>query len=124
VSRSSLLRRALRAVPAALPALAVVAARPAAAQLATVDEGSFTISRGGVRVGREEFRIVRQPAGGGAAYMARATGSYGDRRVTPALQTDGDGAPERIPAGGPARWRRRAARLRAGVGVALSAPSR
>ena len=34
------------------------------AQVVTVDEGSFTVSRGGAKVGREEFRIVRQPSGG------------------------------------------------------------
>ncbi len=80
--------------PALLVALAV-AASGARAQVVTVDEGSFALTRAGARLGREEFRIVRQPAGGGSAYVARATAVHGDRRITPALQTDADGAPER-----------------------------
>lgn len=89
--------------PAAWPAAALFASaavlaaaspRDGAAQVVTVDEGSFTVSRGGTALGREEFRIVRQP-GAGAVVMARATGTYGDRRVTAALQADAAGAPER-----------------------------
>jgi hypothetical protein len=88
----SLCRRALRALmPAALAALPLAAS----AQVATVDEGSFVVTRGGARLGREDFRIARQPAGDGAAYVARATATYGDRRIVPALQTDGDGVPDR-----------------------------
>jgi hypothetical protein len=93
---ASLLRRAFRrTAPATLALLPVVAAAPAGAQVVTVDEGSFTVTRGGARVGREEFRIVRQPAGAGTSYMARATVAHGDRRIAPALQTDAEGAPER-----------------------------
>ena len=97
---ASPVRRALRALgPLAVApaALAALLAAPAIgrAQVATIDEGSFTVSRGGTRLGREEFRIVRQPAGGGSAFMARSTGQFGDRRVAPVLQTDVDGAPER-----------------------------
>ena len=90
-------RRAVRGLAPAVAASVLVgaAAAPGRAQVATVDEGSFTVTRGGARVGREEFRIVRQPAGGGSTYMARATGAYGDRRITPALQTDAEGGPER-----------------------------
>lgn len=73
----------------------LLAGATAGAQVTTVDEGSFTISRGGARMGREEFRIVRQPAAGGATFVARGTGAYGDRRIAPALETDGDGSPER-----------------------------
>lgn len=87
-------RRALRgAVPLLFATLCSAAA--AGAQVVTVDEGSFTLTRGGAKIGREEFRIVRQPADGGGAYTARATAAYGDRRVTPALQADADGTPER-----------------------------
>ncbi|MGZ8491814.1 MAG: hypothetical protein ACXWZS_06360 [Gemmatirosa sp.] len=76
--------------------LAVLASPVAArAQVATVDEGSFTIVRGGATVGREEFRILRQPAGGGTEYVARALAAYGDRRIAPALQTDIAGLPLR-----------------------------
>ena len=61
--------------------------------LTTVDEGSFTVTRGGAKIGREEFRIVRQPAGREVQYVARALGAYGDRRISPALQTDASGVP-------------------------------
>lgn len=93
----------IRAARPAWPALALVAgaatlaaavSRPVAAQVVTADEGSFTVSRAGATLGREEFRIVRQP-GATAAFMARATSVYGDRRVLPALQADSDGVPER-----------------------------
>ena len=86
------LRRVVRGVTLAT---LVLAASTAGAQVATVDEGAFTVTRGGARLGREEFRIVREPANGGAAYMARGTAIYGDRRIAPALQTDANGAPER-----------------------------
>lgn len=87
----------MRSVPrlAALVALTALAALPGRAQVVTLDEGSFTVTRAGARIGREEFRIVRQPSGGGVEYVARALAAYGDRRVAPALQTDGDGAPLR-----------------------------
>lgn len=90
-----------RAVPAILAPVVLVAAsqtampRAVVAQVVPVDEGSFTVSRGGARLGREEFRILRQPSGATSAYVARATGVYGDRRITPALQTDAEGTPER-----------------------------
>lgn len=64
-----------------------------AAQVVTADEGSFTVSRDGARIGREEFRIVRQPAAGGQEYVARGQMAYGDRRMTAALRTDATGAP-------------------------------
>jgi hypothetical protein len=93
----SLPRRLVRrATPVAFALAAVAtAAATSGAQVTAVDEGSFTVTRQGARIGREEFRIVRQPAAGGSAYMARATAVYGDRRVAPALQTDGEGVPER-----------------------------
>lgn len=73
--------------------LSLAAAAPAAAQVVTVDEGSFTISRNGQKVGREEFRIRRTPAGAGAEYMASATVAYGDRRLSPDLRCDAAGTP-------------------------------
>ena len=84
----------LAALAAALP-LVVSAAAPSRAQVVTVDEGSFTVTRGGSRIGREEFRIVRQPSGGDVEYVARALAAYGERRIAPALQTDGAGVPLR-----------------------------
>jgi hypothetical protein len=81
-----------RALPLVALALLPAAAR---AQVVTHDEGSFTVTRGGAPVGREEFRILRQPAAGSVTYVARAVGAYGDRRVSPALQTDSLGVPQR-----------------------------
>jgi hypothetical protein len=65
------------------------------AQVTTADEGTFTVTRQGTRIGREEFRIMKQPVAGGVEYVARGLGAYGDRRITAALQTDATGAPLR-----------------------------
>ena len=54
--------------PARRPRVAVGAGRPGHA----VDEGSFTVTRRGEPVGREEFRIVRRRPAAGAEYVARA----------------------------------------------------
>jgi hypothetical protein len=70
-------------------------ALPAAAQVAVVDEGSFTIAHNGSRIGREEFAIRRTPNPGGDILVANATVVYTDRRLSPALQTDAAGAPLR-----------------------------
>jgi hypothetical protein len=70
-------------------------ALPAAAQVAVVDEGSFTISHNATRIGREEFAIRRTPNPGGDILVANATVVYTDRRLSPALQTDAAGAPLR-----------------------------
>lgn len=67
----------------------------ASAQVAVVDEGSFTISREGTRIGREEFAIRRTANPGGDVLVANATVVYTDRRLSPALQTDAAGAPLR-----------------------------
>jgi hypothetical protein len=71
------------------------AALPTYAQVAVVDEGSFTISHNGTRIGREEFAIRRTPNPGGDVLVANATVIYTDRRLSPALQTDAAGAPLR-----------------------------
>jgi hypothetical protein len=73
---------------------AIPRAEPAAAQVVTVDEGSFTISQNGREIGREQFRIRRTPTvDGGATYVASATVAYGDHRLSPDLSTDVRGAP-------------------------------
>jgi hypothetical protein len=82
--------------------LAIAAAGPlaggahvCAAQAApdvVVDEGSFTISRGGATVGREAFSIRRTD---GAGYVATATVVYTDRRLAAALNVDSSGTPAR-----------------------------
>jgi hypothetical protein len=76
-------------------ALLAFAAAPAlVAQVTVIDEGSFTISRNGEPVGREEFRIARTPGADGDMLVAQATVSYGGaQRLSPALQVDAAGAP-------------------------------
>ena len=68
---------------------------PVAAQVATLDEGSFTITVNGSRTGREDFRIRSTPGKGGPEFVATANVSYGSRRVLPQLQADTLGVPLR-----------------------------
>lgn len=82
--------------PAILTACAAfaLAAPVLSAQVTTVDEGSFSITRGGERIGREEFTIRRTPgAEGQPVLVASATVAYDQRRIAPALRTDSAGAP-------------------------------
>jgi hypothetical protein len=67
-------------------------ARAAFAQVALVDEGSFTVTRDG-RTGREDFRIVRTPASGTTMLVANGTAVLGNSRTVVALRTDTAGAP-------------------------------
>jgi hypothetical protein len=81
----------MRLLLAALTALG--AAAPALAQVSTVDEGSFTITRHGARVGREEFRIRRTATGEATVtFVATATVALADRQLVPELRADGSGA--------------------------------
>ena len=78
----------------AATALACALALPARAQVTTLDEGTFTISRNGTLVGREAFSIRSSPGMGGPVIHAKATVSYDDaRRLTPSLKADSVGAP-------------------------------
>lgn len=78
----------------AVLAFSAGAALPAVAQVTTLDEGTFTISRNGTPVGRESFSIKSSPGGmGGPVVQARATVSYDDRRLTPVLKADSIGSP-------------------------------
>jgi hypothetical protein len=65
------------------------------AQVATIDEGSFTITVNGARAGREDFRIRSTPGTNGMEIVATASVSYGSRRVLPQLQADSAGVPAR-----------------------------
>lgn len=79
---------------AAILASATVPAS-AAAQVRIVDEGSLTISRGGVPIGREDYVIKQTPGANGPIYVANAVVKYDDpaRRLAPALTADIGGAP-------------------------------
>lgn len=79
-------------------ALAILgAAAPVAAQVLILDEGTFTHSVAGTRVGREDFS-VRTVRGGGlaAGYVAQANVLAGENRRTIALNADSAGAPLRF----------------------------
>jgi hypothetical protein len=69
----------------ALPSLAL-------AQVTTVDEGTFTITRGGTRpsdrIGQESFTIRRTRGPGGDVVVANATVTFDTERLAPALRTD------------------------------------
>jgi hypothetical protein len=66
----------------------------ARAQVAVVDEGSFTLTVEGRRVGREDFSI-RTTAGAAdlAVLAAQGTIAVGDRRLLPALSATAGGVP-------------------------------
>jgi hypothetical protein len=68
--------------------LATLLAGPASAQVSSLDEGSFTLMRGGDRIGREDFSIRSSPAAGGSAIVAHAVISLGQRRIEPSLNAD------------------------------------
>jgi hypothetical protein len=67
--------------------------RGVAGQEAVIDEGTFVILHDGIPVGRENFKIVNVPSGGGQAYRATATIALNTERVTTTLTTDSLGAP-------------------------------
>ncbi|HEU4565124.1 MAG TPA: hypothetical protein VFS05_10765, partial [Gemmatimonadaceae bacterium] len=72
---------------------ALAAPLPASAQVTTVDEGRFNITRGGQRVGSEDFKIRSSADPSGAVLTATATVAYDDRRLSPTLRTDAGGSP-------------------------------
>ena len=74
---------------------ATVIASPLPSQVATLDEGSFTILVNGERVGREDFRIRSTPGANGLEIVATATVTYANRRVLPQMRADSGGVPSR-----------------------------
>lgn len=77
--------------------VAILVARPAQGQATIVDEGSFTISRAGDRIGREDFSIRRVPTTAGAhETLTRGVIVTGLQRVTVDLSTDSVGLPVRF----------------------------
>jgi hypothetical protein len=82
--------------PLTLVALAgAVVASPLSAQVATLDEGSFTITVSGERVGREDFRVRSTPGAAGPEIVATANVSYSTRRVQAQMRADSAGVPSR-----------------------------
>jgi len=80
--------------PLTLAALAAtVAVNSVSSQVATLDEGSFTITVNGERVGREDFRIRTTAGSAGPEVVATASVFYGSRRVLPQMRGDSAGVP-------------------------------
>jgi hypothetical protein len=75
-----------------LAALSLASPSLARAQVTTVDEGSFTITRGGTRpsdrIGQESFTIRRTRGPGGDVVVANATVTFDTEHLAPALRTD------------------------------------
>jgi hypothetical protein len=73
-------------------ALSLAVPSLAPAQVSTVDEGSFTITRGGTRpsdrIGQEAFTIRRTRGPGGDVVVANATVTFDTQHLAPALRTD------------------------------------
>lgn len=80
----------------ALAFLVIAIARSATAQVLILDEGTFTHSVGGTRVGREDFSVRTVRGGGAAVYIAQANVLAGENRRTIALNADSVGAPLRF----------------------------
>lgn len=74
-------------------ALAIsVASAPSPAQVANLDEGSFTIVRDGERVGREDFSVRSTSVSGAPVVVAQGRLTIGGRRVSPGLNADTSGS--------------------------------
>jgi hypothetical protein len=82
----------------ALLALAIALAAPRLhAQVTVLDEGTFTHSVGGTRLGREDFSIrSSRSAVAGLTYVAQANVLAGERRRTVLLTADSAGGPVRF----------------------------
>jgi len=72
--------------------LVATLATPARAQVTSLDEGSFTIMRGGDRIGREDFSIRSSPTAGGPVLVAHGVVAMGAKRIEPSLNADTSGA--------------------------------
>jgi hypothetical protein len=73
-------------------ALVLVLSRAVTAQVTSLDEGSFTVTRGGERIGREDFWIRTAPTATGRTLVAQGTIIRGLRRFKPGLNADTSGA--------------------------------
>ena len=80
----------------ALAFVALLAAAPLRAQVAIVDEGTFTHSIAGSRVGREDFSVRTVRGGGSMNLVAQANVLAGEQRRTIVLNTDSAGTPSRF----------------------------
>lgn len=72
------------------------AALPLRAQVTILDEGTFTHSVNGTRVGREDFSIRAARSAPGAVFVAQANVLAGESRRTVVLNADSLGVPVRF----------------------------
>ena len=77
--------------PIRLLALVAGLAATGRAQVTSIDEGSFTITRAGERVGREDFSIRSSPTAG-SPIVAHGVVGIGTRHIEPVLKADTSGA--------------------------------
>jgi hypothetical protein len=82
----------------ATAALAIAAAaRLAPAQVTVLDEGTFSHSVEGTRIGREDFSVrATRASAAGSTFVAQANVLAGETRRTIVLATDSSGAPVRF----------------------------
>jgi hypothetical protein len=76
-----------------IPAMMALGFGEAAGQTAPIDQGLFSISRGGAAFGTESFLIIRQPSVEGGSYTLSSTREVGRRTIRTSLTTDSLGAP-------------------------------
>ncbi|MFI5310841.1 MAG: hypothetical protein ACHQQ3_06380 [Gemmatimonadales bacterium] len=72
-------------------AVLLLASPPAIRQVTSLDEGSFTLSRDGERVGREDFSVRSTPGSGAPVLVAQGRLTIGTRRLSPGLNADTTG---------------------------------
>lgn len=80
----------MRSIP--LFALLALLGAPAGAQVTSLDEGSFTITRAGTRIGREDFSIRSSATSGQPMLVAHGVVALGTRRIEPSQNADTSGA--------------------------------
>mgnify|MGYP001321681186 CR=1 FL=1 len=85
----------MRRIALVAPLLVALTTAPAAAQVVSLDEGSFTLYRDGERIGREDFSIRSAPGTDGRVLVAQATQAIGIRRTAPGVNADTSGFPVR-----------------------------
>jgi hypothetical protein len=83
--------------PLALVALVLLGAAPVSltAQALVLDEGTFSLSMNGERIGREDFSL-RAARGTGGGYIGQGNLLHGEQRRTVVLTVDSTGAPLRF----------------------------
>jgi hypothetical protein len=76
-----------------VPAFLVMASMASAQSTMVVDEGTLAVTRGGVSLGTEAFKIVRRQGAEGVEFVAQCTWTVPGRVVKTALTVDSGGSP-------------------------------